>query len=151
MPGGYGNDGSDKGMATLARQAAFQIFVISNTLAMILSTCAVFSHFLASGLPDKNKALKYYGIATFLIVVAMIAMVVAFTAGTCGLPKTTRRRQPFELPCQTNESHRLMVMEPKLYVAAMEGKTDVLRECMNRQDAQLTANNNTVLHVAGPV
>ncbi|KAA8548747.1 hypothetical protein F0562_000431 [Nyssa sinensis] len=41
-----------------------------------------------------------------------------------------------------------MVMEPKLYEAAMEGKIDVLRECMNPEYVQLTANKNTVLHVA---
>ncbi|KAA8518773.1 hypothetical protein F0562_016453 [Nyssa sinensis] len=41
-----------------------------------------------------------------------------------------------------------MVMEPKLYEAAMEGDIAGLQECMNPEDVQLTANNNTVLHVA---
>ncbi|KAA8518775.1 hypothetical protein F0562_016451 [Nyssa sinensis] len=124
MPGGFVNEGSDKGMATLAGQAAFQIFVISNTLAMILSTWAVFSHLLASGLTDKRAALKYYGTATFLIVVAMIAMVVAFTAGTCGvLPISSQINITYYFRSSTQTSYPLKM---QIFVKTLTGKTITL-------------------------
>ncbi|XP_042478312.1 ankyrin repeat-containing protein At5g02620-like [Macadamia integrifolia] len=82
MPGGYNGDGPDQGMAALNTKAAFQAFVISNTLAMALSTSAIFIHFNATTTGkfidlklSTNKAAKF-------IVLANTGMVVAFVCGT---------------------------------------------------------------------
>ncbi|KAA8548750.1 hypothetical protein F0562_000434 [Nyssa sinensis] len=85
MPGGYGNEDPNKGMAVLARQAAFQIFAISNTIAMISSTCAVFFHFIASGYTDKAKVVNRLAMAIYLIIIAVLTMLVAFIAGMFGV------------------------------------------------------------------
>lgn len=45
LPGGYRNDGPEEGMATLAKKSAFIAFMVSNSLAMLLSLYALFIHF----------------------------------------------------------------------------------------------------------
>uniref|UniRef100_A0A5B6YTQ0 Putative ankyrin-1-like n=1 Tax=Davidia involucrata TaxID=16924 RepID=A0A5B6YTQ0_DAVIN len=82
MPGGYSDrNGSNQGMAILTEKATFWAFVITNTIAMISSSCAVFLHFVASGYVDKNKVVNRFGYAIYLIIIAMVAMVLAFITG----------------------------------------------------------------------
>ena len=49
LPGGYK---SDRGTAILAKKADFIVFVISNTMLMVLSISAVFIHFLTALIQD---------------------------------------------------------------------------------------------------
>ena len=99
LPGGYiPNEGNDHGMAVLslptngnkgndrlmeiAVRKSFRVFVVADSIAMILSMCAIGIYFLAS-LPFKNKStirfLVLYGY--YLTMFAMTAMVGAFVAG----------------------------------------------------------------------
>lgn len=82
IPGGYDPDGSDQGMAILVRKAAFKAFVIANTIAVLCSTSSVLLYVTASGYIDEIKKLHRYGVAFQLIIIAMVAMMVAFIGGT---------------------------------------------------------------------
>ncbi|KAF3456881.1 hypothetical protein FNV43_RR01535 [Rhamnella rubrinervis] len=83
LPGGYnGNEGPNTGTATLTKKSAFQAFVISNTIALLLSICAVFTHFLRVLKIDTKFNLYISILAAFLTITAMGAMVIAYAAGT---------------------------------------------------------------------
>ncbi|KAL9408258.1 hypothetical protein AB3S75_046754 [Citrus x aurantiifolia] len=82
LPGGYwGKEGPIPGTPILIKSVAFQAFVVSDVIAMVLSLSAVFIHFLAS-----TKTLLQisflYGVAHRFIMASMLAMVVAFVTGT---------------------------------------------------------------------
>ncbi|KAJ0102762.1 hypothetical protein Patl1_06592 [Pistacia atlantica] len=81
MPGGYkSEEGPDQGTAFLSRKAAFQAFVITDTIAMMISLLAVYLEFVASW---SLTEFWYYRLsARVLILVSIIAMVVAFSTGT---------------------------------------------------------------------
>ncbi|KAF8032337.1 hypothetical protein BT93_D1299 [Corymbia citriodora subsp. variegata] len=81
MPGGYSNDGPNQGMATLAGRAAFQAFVIFNTIAFSFSTLALFLQYDTSYSSDRRKA-RYIFQAASNIYLAMLGMVLAFASGT---------------------------------------------------------------------
>ncbi|KAE8022596.1 hypothetical protein FH972_008384 [Carpinus fangiana] len=88
MPGGFvGGEGSHPGSALLKRSAAFKVFVITDTISMVLSSSAVFIHLLMPFLFDKNindekRRMKLVVLAFILILGAMVAMGVAFVTGT---------------------------------------------------------------------
>ncbi|XP_050377099.1 ankyrin repeat-containing protein NPR4-like [Argentina anserina] len=84
VPGGYQSEkGPDQGFAILSRNAAFQAFVITNTLAMTMSSCAVLIRFF---IPLQRREFTFgtvpFGTAIFLTMYALVAMVVAFLTGT---------------------------------------------------------------------
>ena len=82
MPGGYIDEkGPDQGTAALTRSRAFQGFIISNSTAMVFSSCAVFAHLFVSLLPDKSFEFLIWNLGQVLIVAAMFAMVLAFLLG----------------------------------------------------------------------
>ncbi|KAI7979515.1 Ankyrin repeat-containing protein ITN1 [Camellia lanceoleosa] len=86
MPGGYNsNDGPNQGMAVLTREAAFKAFVVTDSIAMIFSTCAVLIHFLLADYEDQTKLLRRYEVATYLLMIATGAMVLAFITGICAV------------------------------------------------------------------
>ncbi|KAM1906997.1 hypothetical protein ACFX14_026697 [Malus domestica] len=86
MPGGYHSEsGSDQGSPILSRNTAFKAFVITNTLAMAMSSCSVLV-LLYSSVHTKRKHMiqtsdTFYMVVT-LTMLALIAMVIAFIAGT---------------------------------------------------------------------
>ncbi|KAL9410747.1 hypothetical protein AB3S75_044512 [Citrus x aurantiifolia] len=84
LPGGYKGDTEDdpnKGTAILSKNAAFQSFVISDAIAMVLSLSAVFVHFILS-LKFFRKFIFLFVFALSFTLVAMAAMIVAFVTGT---------------------------------------------------------------------
>ncbi|KAH9764614.1 ANK REP REGION domain-containing protein [Citrus sinensis] len=84
LPGGYktdNEDGRNRGTAILTKNAAFQAFVVSDAIAMVLSLSAVFVHFILS-LKLFRKFICLFVFALLLTLVAMLAMVVAFITGT---------------------------------------------------------------------
>ncbi|KAI7979509.1 Ankyrin repeat-containing protein [Camellia lanceoleosa] len=86
MPGGYNsNDGPNQGMAVLTREAAFKAFVVTDSIAMIFSTCAVLIHFLLADYEDQTKLPHPYEVATYLLMIATGAMVLAFITGICAV------------------------------------------------------------------
>ncbi|THG17119.1 hypothetical protein TEA_008197 [Camellia sinensis var. sinensis] len=82
MTGGYNsNDGPNQGMAILTREAAFKAFVVTDSMAMILSTCAVLIYFASADYGDQTKLLYRYSLAAGLLMIATGAMVLAFITG----------------------------------------------------------------------
>ncbi|KAI7979519.1 Protein ACCELERATED CELL DEATH 6 [Camellia lanceoleosa] len=91
MPGGYdGNRGPNQGMAILTRKTAFKAFAVTNTIAMILSTSTIVIYFLGAPYKDRDKLLKHYNSAANLVVVATVAMVLAFITGTYAVLEHSR-------------------------------------------------------------
>ncbi|KAL2506657.1 Ankyrin repeat family protein [Abeliophyllum distichum] len=82
IPGGYdGNDGPNKGLANLSRKAAFKVFIITDTLAMVCSAAAIFLYFIGASFVDRLKLMHSFLAAVILVIVAMGAMVIAFMTG----------------------------------------------------------------------
>ncbi|KAI3844340.1 hypothetical protein MKX03_006143 [Papaver bracteatum] len=85
LPGGYKSDGPEEGMATLAKDSAFIVFMVSNSLALLLSLYALFIHFWTRFLTAMLNKYELISIAvptlacTFF---AILAMAVAFVTGT---------------------------------------------------------------------
>ncbi|KAF2290201.1 hypothetical protein GH714_004056 [Hevea brasiliensis] len=84
LPGGYKSDerDPDQGTAILSKNSAFEVFVISDSIAMVLSTCSVFIHFIVMLLGYQEKYWWLIRSALLFIMFAMGAMVVAFATGT---------------------------------------------------------------------
>ena len=78
LPGGY-ND-SD-GMAKLTKQVAFKAFIVTDTLAMMLSVSAVFVYFVMSLHKDEDILAKQLVLGTCLTMSSVVLMVVAFVMG----------------------------------------------------------------------
>ncbi|KAK6933369.1 Ankyrin repeat, partial [Dillenia turbinata] len=82
VPGGYdGNEGPNQGMAILSKKTAFKAFVISDTIAMALSTTAVFIYFLLAMRNEWGKVTYLQLSAISLLLFASAAMVIAFMTG----------------------------------------------------------------------
>ncbi|CAL5401439.1 unnamed protein product [Camellia sinensis] len=83
MLGGYsGNDGPNQGMAILTREAAFKVFMVTDTIAMSLSISAVLIHFYAAITNNRDMLENQVYTAAYLIIYAAVAMVLAFITGT---------------------------------------------------------------------
>ncbi|KAK0607769.1 hypothetical protein LWI29_020280 [Acer saccharum] len=92
LPGGVIQEGDKEGTAILSKKAAFQAFVITDAIAVVLSLSAVFAHFLMSLVQSKISIqqsaflLSYAALST---VMAMGAMVIAFVTGTFAVLTTS--------------------------------------------------------------
>lgn len=84
LPGGYKSDENDpeQGHAILTKDLAFKVFVISDTIALMLSSSAVFFHMFMAHETDKTVLISLFKLALNLTINAMAAMVVAFITGT---------------------------------------------------------------------
>ncbi|WCJ23930.1 Ankyrin repeat family protein [Euphorbia peplus] len=86
LPGGYRTDEKNTeqqaGTAILTKNAAFDVFVISDSIAMVLSTASVFIHFIVMLLGYQEKYWWLIRSALLFIMFAMGAMVIAFATGT---------------------------------------------------------------------
>jgi hypothetical protein len=83
VPGGYK---SNQGTAILAKKTAFIAFIISDTISMVLSICAIFMHFYMAyiqGLEmiDKVTTMKLLSYAMLFTGIGMTIMVFAFIMG----------------------------------------------------------------------
>lgn len=87
LPGGFdSNPGPNQGMAILIRKAAFKAFVYTDTIAFVCSTSAVFSYFAMAAraalfTENHRTVILLYGLATYLQLLAMAALVLAFVTG----------------------------------------------------------------------
>ncbi|KAA8536428.1 hypothetical protein F0562_028906 [Nyssa sinensis] len=91
LPGGYnGIEGADQGIAILTRKVAFKAFFITNTVAMVLSTSAVFIYFITALYANQTKLFNRLMWAFCLTILAMGAMMLAFVTGTyAALPSSS--------------------------------------------------------------
>ncbi|KAF2317576.1 hypothetical protein GH714_024864 [Hevea brasiliensis] len=84
LPGGNisGENDLKKGSPILGKNLAFKAFMISDTIAMVLSTCSVFIHLM---LVVVGYLKRYYWLircAFSFLFYAMVAMVITFVTGT---------------------------------------------------------------------
>ncbi|ESR33735.1 hypothetical protein CICLE_v10004657mg [Citrus x clementina] len=81
IPGGYR---SENGTAILRRNTAFQAFIVADSIAMVFSLSAVFTHFLMAlkieATKDFDEAL--FAASIWFTLFSMGAMVIAFVTGT---------------------------------------------------------------------
>ncbi|KAH7843297.1 hypothetical protein Vadar_014912 [Vaccinium darrowii] len=85
IPGGYHQDGPVEGTAILVRDAAFNVFVITNTVAVICSTSSIFLYLSTSlfNLEDEEeKGTRRYLIALWLVIIALFATMLAFVTSS---------------------------------------------------------------------
>lgn len=82
MPGGYYQDGDMKGTVILSNKKAFTAFMISDALALLLSTSSLFLYFIATMYEDPYEVAKLNAASTMLNIVSVIAMMLTFVAGT---------------------------------------------------------------------
>ena len=80
IPGGYKNDNPNSGTATLARRLAFQVFVVTDILAMCSAILSVISLFWAH-LDDLSLVLLSLRFALPLLGFSLAMMLVAFISG----------------------------------------------------------------------
>jgi Domain of unknown function len=80
LPGGYISDASDAGQPIFAAKAAFQIFLIADTIAMCSSLAVAFLCILATW-EDLDFLLNYRKTTRALMWCAYVATVVAFGTG----------------------------------------------------------------------
>ncbi|KAK0607594.1 hypothetical protein LWI29_017171 [Acer saccharum] len=82
LPGGYkSEEGKNQGIAILSRNSAFQVFVITDAIAMVSSISAVFIYFIMS-IERFKSYVHLFELSCWITVVAMGAMVIAFVTGT---------------------------------------------------------------------
>jgi hypothetical protein len=84
MPGGYKNE---QGTAVLLKNAAFVVFVISDAIAMVLSTSALFMHFYwarfgTRGQMEEDMKGNFSYWTSTLTICAIPPMVIAFITGS---------------------------------------------------------------------
>ncbi|XP_065863159.1 ankyrin repeat-containing protein NPR4-like isoform X1 [Euphorbia lathyris] len=85
LPGGYKSDENNsklEGTPILIRNLAFHAFVLTDAIAMVLSTSSVFIHFLMVMLGYKQRYYWLIRSSFWFVVLAMGAMVFAFVTGT---------------------------------------------------------------------
>lgn len=83
MPGGYyGNDGPNPGMAILSRHAAFKAFIVTDTIALMLSIAAIIYYFDMARCADKVELKKMCSMAGLAVTEALMTMMIAFVTGT---------------------------------------------------------------------
>ncbi|KAJ3699634.1 hypothetical protein LUZ61_003339 [Rhynchospora tenuis] len=80
LPGGFSSDSSDAGLPIFARQAAFQVFLISDTIAMCSSLSVAFLCVLATW-EDLDYLLNYRKTTRALMWCAYAATAMAFGTG----------------------------------------------------------------------
>lgn len=80
MPGGYSNSSLDEGMATLLNKLAFQVFVISDTIALY-SAIMVAVTLIWAQLGDLMLVLNALKVAIPLLGISLTMMLLAFIAG----------------------------------------------------------------------
>nr|XP_017233149.1 PREDICTED: uncharacterized protein LOC108207200 [Daucus carota subsp. sativus] len=83
MPGGLHQSGEDdEGLVILSRKTAFNIFMVSDALALLMSTSSLFFYFLESMNEDLHQVSLLNASSTVLNILSISAMMVTFIAGT---------------------------------------------------------------------
>ncbi|KAF2317598.1 hypothetical protein GH714_025125 [Hevea brasiliensis] len=84
LPGGNISEENDlkKGSPILGKNLAFKAFMISDTIAMVLSTCSVFIHLMLVVVGYRKRYYSLIRYAFSFLFYAMVAMVITFVTGT---------------------------------------------------------------------
>lgn len=83
FPGGLNQSGQhEEGLVLLSKKTAFREFMISDALALLLSTTSLFLYFILSMYRDPHKVSKLNHALTGLNIFSVIAMMLTFITGT---------------------------------------------------------------------
>ncbi|XP_019193330.1 PREDICTED: protein ACCELERATED CELL DEATH 6-like [Ipomoea nil] len=86
VPGSYETEAQPKGAPILLKNAAFQAFLVTNTVAFVCSLAAIFAYIVMveeAMLYKRSKPIwLLYDYSGFLVLVALIAIVLAFVTGS---------------------------------------------------------------------
>ncbi|KAL8090965.1 hypothetical protein AgCh_040148 [Apium graveolens] len=83
MPGGLRQSGEvDEGQVVLTKKTVFNAFMVSDALALLLSTCSLFLYFLESMYEDPHQVSKLNAASVGLNIVSVVAMMLTFITGT---------------------------------------------------------------------
>ena len=82
LPGGTIQEGEHQGTPILKHNPAFQAFIVTDTIAMVLSSTAVLIHLLLPLSPWKSSKVNFLFAAFIFTVVAIASMMIAFVTGT---------------------------------------------------------------------
>ncbi|KAL8158092.1 hypothetical protein AgCh_002701 [Apium graveolens] len=82
MPGGYHQSGEpDEGLVLLSKKKAFEVFMVSDALALALSITSLFIYFISSLYDDPHQVSRFDVASTVLNIISIIAMILTFIAG----------------------------------------------------------------------
>ncbi|KAL8158093.1 hypothetical protein AgCh_002702 [Apium graveolens] len=85
MPGGYHESGEpEEGLVLLSKKKAFEVFMVSDSLALALSITSLFLYFISSLYDDPHQVSKFDVASTVLNIVSVIAMILTFIAAGAG-------------------------------------------------------------------
>ncbi|XP_041025489.1 uncharacterized protein LOC121265863 [Juglans microcarpa x Juglans regia] len=132
MPGGFigGDDHPHPGSAVLEKSVAFKVFIITNALALMLSSSAVFIHLFIPLMPSEDlfkTRTCFLQLAFWFLLSSMAPMVLAFVTAYRGA---------------------IIAMDPKIYKEAVKGNLEVLEHDISHPlDGFLTVNQITILHI----
>ncbi|XP_022722164.1 ankyrin repeat-containing protein NPR4-like [Durio zibethinus] len=159
VPGG---NKSEQGTATLSRDSAFQAFIITGTLAFVSSLLAFFLHFFLVLFPGAKDyfLVRLKHLADWLTVLAMAAMVVAFSTGTYAVLQSSlgaayriyndaaESLSSSSIPSeQPMEEKVITYMDLVLFKAAADGDVEVFSNYQGALDCLIDGSQNTVLHI----
>uniref|UniRef100_A0A166CS11 PGG domain-containing protein n=1 Tax=Daucus carota subsp. sativus TaxID=79200 RepID=A0A166CS11_DAUCS len=83
MPGGLHKSGEvTEGLVVLSRKRAFNAFMLSDALALLMSTSSLFFYFLESMNEDPHQVSLLNASSTVLNILSIIGMMLTFIAGT---------------------------------------------------------------------
>ena len=83
LPGGFSDEGPDKGKAVFSTKLAFKAFLLLDGIAFYCSTAAVLLHFFASLEQNYHLLLRFIKFSAILTYVSILGMVIAFSSGIC--------------------------------------------------------------------
>ena len=88
MPGGYYQSGESnqkgelrQGSVLLAKETAFKAFIVSDAIALALSTTSLFLYFISSMYEDPRQVSKLNAVSTGLNIFSIVAMMLTFICG----------------------------------------------------------------------
>ncbi|WOG87850.1 hypothetical protein DCAR_0207082 [Daucus carota subsp. sativus] len=82
MPGGYYQSGElNQGSVLLANKTAFKAFIVSDAIALALSTTSLFLYFISSMYEDPRQVSKLNAVSTGLNIFSIVAMMLTFICG----------------------------------------------------------------------
>ncbi|XP_063943556.1 protein ACCELERATED CELL DEATH 6-like isoform X2 [Daucus carota subsp. sativus] len=82
MPGGYYQSGElNQGSVLLANETAFKAFIVSDAIALALSTTSLFLYFISSMYEDPRQVSKLNAISTGLNIFSIVGMMLTFICG----------------------------------------------------------------------
>lgn len=83
LPDGYHQNGdSNEGLVVLSKKTAFNVFMIADVLALVLSTSSLFIFFIMNMYHDPLKVSMLSDVSTGFNIAAVIAMMLTFMMGT---------------------------------------------------------------------